>query len=108
MLKSLEPLGIRQAVLTSQDGLVIESAGSSSPDPDLLAAELATLVRTSQTLTKTLGGSLRRFSLATENREVLAVVFGRYCLGAVVDKGADRKGVGNELSRLALRLGKTL
>lgn len=108
MLKSLEPLGIRQAVLTSQDGLVIESAGSSSPEPELLAAELATLLRTSQALTRSLGGPLKRFSLATEQREVLAVVFGRYCLGAVVDRATDRKSVGNELLRLALRLSKTL
>jgi len=108
VLKSLEPLGIRQAVLTSQDGLVIESAGNSSPEPELLAAELATLLRNSQALSKSLGGSPKRFSLATEQREVLAVVFGHYCLGAVVDRTADRKSVGNELSRLALRLAKTL
>lgn len=108
MLESLRDLGVRQAVLTGEDGLVIENVGAQSPEPDLLAAELANLVRTSRDLSKTLGGSLKRFSLATENREVLAVVFGRYCLGAVVDKGADRKGVGNELSRLALRIGKTL
>jgi len=108
MLQSLEVLGIRQAVLTSQDGLVIDSVGESSPEPELLAAELAALLRSSQTLTKTLGGQLKRLTLATDSREVLAVIFGQYCLGAVVDKGADRKGVGSELSRLASRLEKTL
>ena len=107
-LEGLIALGVRQAVLTSNEGLVIESVGKTHPEPELLAAELATLVRPSRKLATTLGGELRRFTLATEEREVLAVVFGSYCLGAVLDRGTDRKGVGNELSRLALRLAQQL
>jgi predicted regulator of Ras-like GTPase activity (Roadblock/LC7/MglB family) len=108
MLETLVPLGARQAILTSQDGLVIESAGKETPAPELLAAELASLVRASRPLAKSLGGDLRRFTIATEHREVLAVFFGGYCLGAVIEKGADRRSIGNELSRLALRLAQTI
>ncbi|WP_299431917.1 roadblock/LC7 domain-containing protein [uncultured Meiothermus sp.] len=108
MLETLVPLGVRQAILTSQDGLVIESAGKDTPEPELLAAELATLARISRTLARSLGGELRRFTIATESREVLVVVFSGYCLAAVVEKGADRKSIGSELSRLALRLAQTI
>lgn len=108
MLQSLAPLGVRQAVLTSQDGLVIEHVGKENPAPELLAAEMATLARASRNLAKNLDGELRRLTLATENREVLVVFFKEYCLGAVVEKGADRKGIGIELSRLASRLSQSL
>lgn len=108
MLSTLLPMGVRQAVLTSQDGLVIESVGKENPSPDLLAAEMATLAKASRNLAKSLEGELRRLTLATENREVLVVFFKEYCLGAVVEKGADRKGIGTELSRLASRLSQTL
>jgi len=108
MLETLVPLGVRQAVLASQDGLVIESIGKGTPDPELLAAELSALARASRTLAQNLGGELRRFTIATEQREVLVVVFNGYSLGAVVDRGADRKNIGAELSRLATRLAKTI
>lgn len=108
LLTSLAVLGIRQAVLTSQDGLVIEHIGKDSPAPELLAAEMATLSKASRNLAKSLEGELRRLTLATETREVLVVFFKDYCLGAVVEKGADRKGIGTELSRLASRLSQSL
>ncbi|MDT7919139.1 MAG: roadblock/LC7 domain-containing protein [Meiothermus sp.] len=108
MLETLVPLGARQAVLASQDGLVIESIGKDTPAPELLAAELASLARASRTLAKSLGGELRRFTIATEQREVLVVVFSGYCLGAVVEKGTDRKSIGLELLRLAMRLAQTI
>ncbi len=108
MLETLVPLGVRQAVLAGLDGLVIESAGKENPEPELLAAELAAITRASRTLAKSLGGELKRFTLATEEREVLVVVFGDYCLGAVVDKGGNRKGIGSELLRLAQRLAQAL
>ena len=38
MLDTLVSLGVRQAVLTSNDGLVIESAGKDTPHPDFLLA----------------------------------------------------------------------
>ncbi|ADD27915.1 roadblock/LC7 domain-containing protein [Meiothermus ruber] len=108
MLESLVPLGARQAVLVSQDGLVIESVGKNTPEPELLAAELATLARASRVLAQSLGGELKRFTIATEHREVLVVVFNGYCLGAIVERGADRKNIGAELSRLATRLSQTI
>lgn len=103
-LDSLAALGVRRAVLTATDGLVIESVGSGAPSAELLAAELASLHRSMQRLAEGLGGHIRRFTLATEEREVLVVVVGEYCLGAVVERGGDRRAVGTELSRLASRL----
>ncbi|MFZ5993160.1 MAG: roadblock/LC7 domain-containing protein [Deinococcota bacterium] len=103
-LDSLATLGVRRAVLTATDGLVIESVGSGAPSAELLAAELASLHRSMQRLAEGLGGRIRRFTLATEEREVLVVVVGEYCLGAVVERGGDRRAVGTELSRLASRL----
>lgn len=103
-LDSLAALGVRRAVLTATDGLVIESVGSGAPSAELLAAELASLHRSMQRLAEGLGGRIRRFTLATEEREVLVVVVGEYCLGAVVERGGDRRAVGTELSRLANRL----
>ena len=108
MLDSLVSLGVRQAVLTSNDGLVIESAGKDTPSPDLLAAEISSLGRISRNLSQSLGGDTRRFTLATDDREVLVVFFNEYCLGAVLERGTDRKGIGNELSRLAIRLSHSL
>lgn len=108
MLDTLVSLGVRQAVLTSNDGLVIESAGKDTPHPDLLAAEISSLGRTSRTLSQSLGGDTRRLTLATDDREILVVFFNDYCLGAVVERGTDRKGIGNELSRLAIRLSHSL
>lgn len=103
-LDSLAALGVRRAVLTATDGLVIESVGSGAPSAELLAAELASLHPSMQRLAEGLGGHIRRFTLATEEREVLVVVVGEYCLGAVVERGGDRRAVGTELSRLANRL----
>lgn len=108
MLETLVPLGARQAVLASQDGLVIESIGKDRPEPELLAAELATLAKATRNLARGLGGELRRFTIATDHREVLVVVFNSYCLGAVVDRGADRRSIGSELSRLAAHLAQTI
>ncbi|HEU4741204.1 MAG TPA: roadblock/LC7 domain-containing protein [Meiothermus sp.] len=107
-LDSLAALGVRRAVLTATDGLVIESVGSGTPQAELLAAELASLHRSMQRLAQGLGGGIRRFTLATEEREVLVVVVGEYCLGAVVERGGDRRAVGTELSRLANRLSEQL
>ncbi|PZA08709.1 MULTISPECIES: roadblock/LC7 domain-containing protein [unclassified Meiothermus] len=107
-LDSLAPLGVRRAVLTASDGLVIESIGSGAPSAELLAAELASLHRNMRRLAEGMGGGVRRFTLATEEREVLVVVVRDYCLGAVVERSGDRRAVGAELSRLASRLSEQL
>ncbi|MER3451504.1 MAG: hypothetical protein C4300_05115 [Thermus sp.] len=107
-LEALKTLGVEQAVLTGLDGLVIESASRGSPYPELLAAELATLLRQMAPLAEALSGEVRRFSLATDAREILAVRVKDYLLAAVVTRGVDRKAVGNELSRIALRLSEEL
>jgi predicted regulator of Ras-like GTPase activity (Roadblock/LC7/MglB family) len=105
-LEALKTLGVEQAVLTGLDGLVIESAGRGSSE--LLAAELASLLRHMAPLAEALSGEVRRFTLATDAREVLAVRVKDYLLAAVIHRGADRKAVGNELSRIALRLAEEL
>ncbi|WP_337844355.1 roadblock/LC7 domain-containing protein [Thermus sp.] len=103
-LEGLAPFGVKRAVLTGLDGLVIEALGRGAPSAEVLAAELASLVRHMAPLAEALGGEVRRFTLATEDQEVLAVRVGGYVLGAVIERGMDRKAIGNELSRIALRL----
>lgn len=107
-LQTLEALKVRQAVLTGRDGLLIDSVGRGLPEPEFLAAEVAALAKHMGVLAASLGGEVRRFTLATEDKEVLVVTFSTYCLGAVLERGMDRKAVGSELSRLALRLADQL
>lgn len=103
-LETLAPLGVKRAVLTGLDGLVIEALGRGNPAPEVLAAELASLVRHMAPLAEALAGEVRRFTLATDTHEILALRVGEYILGAVVERGMDRKAIGQELSRIALRV----
>ncbi len=103
-LESLALLGVKRAVLTGLDGLVIEALGRGTPSAEFLAAELASLARHLAPLAQALSGEVRRFALATESHEVLALKVGEYLLGAVVERGMDRRAIGQELSRIALRL----
>ncbi|AEV15617.1 MAG: roadblock/LC7 domain-containing protein [Thermus sp.] len=103
-LESLAALGVRRAVLTGLDGLVIEALGRGSPPAEVLAAELASVVRHLTPLAEALSGEVRRFTLATEQQELLALKVGEYLLGAVLERGMDRKAVGQELSRIALKI----
>ena len=109
-LTGLSALGVDQAVFTGMDGLVIEALGQGPPSAEALAAEIggwavqADVARRMDPLAQALGGKVLRFTLATEDREVLAVRVGEFLLGAVVHRGLNRKAVGQELSRIALRL----
>ncbi|WP_243027514.1 roadblock/LC7 domain-containing protein [Thermus albus] len=103
-LESLAPFGVKRAVLTGLDGLVIEALGRGHPPAEVLAAELASLVRHMTPLAEALFGEVRRFTLATDTHEILALRVGEYVLGAVVERGMDRKAIGQELSRIALRV----
>lgn len=107
-LEALKTLGVDQAVLTGLDGLVIESVGRGHPNPELLAAELASLLRHMGPLAEALLGEVRRFTLATDTQEIQAVRAKDYLLAAVITRGTDRKAVGNELVRIALRLSEEL
>jgi len=80
-LESLAPFGVKRAVLTGLDGLVIEALGRGNPSAEVLAAELASLVRH-----------------MTPLAEAVSV------LGAVIERGMDRKAVGQELTRIALKV----
>ena len=103
-LESLAPFGVKRAVLTGLDGLVIEALGRGNPPAEVLAAELASLVRHMTPLAEALSGEVRRFTLATENHEILALRVGEYVLGAVIERGMNRRAVGQELTRIALRV----
>ena len=103
-LTGLSALGVDQAVFTGMDGLVIEALGQGPPSAEALAAELAAFARRMAPLPPALGRTVLRFTLATAAREVLAVRVGELLLGAVVHRGLNRKAVGQELSRIALRL----
>ena len=96
---------VMRAVLTGQDGLVIEEVGRGGVDAQFLAAEMASLQRAMEPLVNTIGEDLRRYTLATDSYELLAVCFGNYCLGALIDRsGGQRALVGQTLSRLAATL----
>mgnify|MGYP003530161509 CR=1 FL=1 len=103
-LTGLAALGVAQALFTAMAGLVIAALRYGPPSGDAVAAELAALARRMDPLAQALGGKVLRFTLATEDREVLAVRVGEFLLGAVVHRGLNRKAVGQELSRIALRL----
>ena len=103
-LTGLSALGVDQAVFTGMDGLVIEALGQGPPSAEALAAAPAALARRMDPLAQAPGGKVLRFTLAPGDREVLAVRGGEFLLGAVVHRGLNRKAVGQELSRIALRL----
>ena len=107
-IESLSVLGARQAVLVGLDGLVIEAVGKKIPEPEILGAELANVMRLGQRLADSLDGQITRFTIATDDREILSVIFGEYCIGAIVERGSDRKGIGTELSSLAATLAEQL
>lgn len=92
---------VERAVVASADGLVIEAAGHRGPDPEFLAAEIAALKRSLENLEKRLGGTTRRFVVTLDERELLAVCEGEVCVGAVIQRGPERRQVGQELTRLA-------
>ncbi len=99
---------VERAVVASTDGLVIEAAGHRGPDPEFLAAEIAALRRGVEALARRLGGEPRRFVVTLDERELLVVCEGEICVGAVIQRGAERKRVGQELSRLALLIAEEL
>ncbi|WP_457630794.1 roadblock/LC7 domain-containing protein [Oceanithermus sp.] len=105
-LRELEAIpSVKRAVLTGLDGLVIEEVGQGGVEAQFLAAEMASLQRAMEPLTRALGEELRRYTLATDEYELLAVCFADYCLGALIDRaGGQRALVGQTLSRLAATL----
>ncbi len=99
---------VERAVVASTDGLVIEAAGHRGPDPEFLAAEIAALRRSMETLSGRIGGRVRRFAITLDERELLVVCEEEVCVGAVIRRGAERRRVGQELSRLAPLIAKEL
>jgi len=109
-LRELEAIpSVKRAVLTGMDGLVIEEVGYGGVEAQFLAAEMASFRRVMTPLTETLGESLRRYTIATDEHELLVVCFGDYCLGALIDRGGGQRAlVGQALSRLAAMLAEHL
>ena len=99
---------VERAVVASADGLVIEAAGHRGPEPEFLAAEIAALRRGMEAISRRLGGELRRFVITLDERELLVVCEGEVCVGAVIQRGPERRQVGQELSRLAAVIAEEL
>jgi len=99
---------VERAVVASADGLVIEAAGHRGPDPEFLAAEIAALRRRMEGIAQRLGGEPRRFVVTLDERELLVVCEGEVCVGAVIQRGPERRQVGQELSRLAVLIAEEL
>jgi predicted regulator of Ras-like GTPase activity (Roadblock/LC7/MglB family) len=110
MARWLEPLQamphVLTAVLVSDDGLEIESIGGQQIEATALAAETASLVRSSATAGRNLGGGkLFRWSFTTDNFEVISIRVGVYhSLTVAVQRGADARGLQVEMARMALKL----
>jgi len=92
---------VERVVVASSEGLVIEAAGRRGPDPEFLAAEIAALRRAIEALEQRLGGTVRRFVVTLDERELLVACEGEVCVGALVRRGPERRHVGQELTRLA-------
>jgi predicted regulator of Ras-like GTPase activity (Roadblock/LC7/MglB family) len=106
-LETLEAMPhVLTAVLVSDDGLEIESVGGSQINAPSLAAETASLVRTSANAGKNLGGGkLFRWSFTTDNFEIISIRVGNtHSLTVAVQRGADARNLQVEMARLALKL----
>ena len=97
---------VMTAVLVADDGLEIESVGGDSIPANLLAAETATLVRATTSGGSRLGGGrLFRYSLTTDQFEMITVRAGtQYSLTVAAQRGADLRQIQVEMARLALQL----
>jgi predicted regulator of Ras-like GTPase activity (Roadblock/LC7/MglB family) len=93
------------AVLVSDDGLEIESIGTSM-NISGLAAETASLVRVSSDCATNLGAQrLFRFSMTTDQFELITIRAGTsYSLTVAAQRGADLRSIQVEMARLALQL----
>jgi predicted regulator of Ras-like GTPase activity (Roadblock/LC7/MglB family) len=106
-LETLEAMPhVLTAVLVSDDGLEIESVGGTQISSPSLAAETASLVRSSATASRNLGGGkLFRWSFTTDNFEIISIRVGNaHSLTVAVQRGADARNLQVEMARLALKL----
>jgi len=99
---------VERAVVASADGLVIEAGGLKGPEPEFLAAEIAAIRNALEGLERRLGGVTRRFAVTLDTRELLVVCEEEVCVGAVIQRGPERKRVGQELVRLARMIAEEL
>jgi predicted regulator of Ras-like GTPase activity (Roadblock/LC7/MglB family) len=97
---------VMSAVLVADDGLEIEAVGGDIVPTALLAVETATLVRSTTSAGNRLGGGrLFRFSLTTDQFEMITVRAGtQYSLTVAAQRGADLRQIQVEMARLALQL----
>jgi predicted regulator of Ras-like GTPase activity (Roadblock/LC7/MglB family) len=106
-LETLETMPhVLTAVLVSDDGLEIESVGGTQIAAPSLAAETASLIRSSSAASKNLGGGkLFRWSFTTDNFEIISIRVGNdHSLTVAVQRGADARNLQVEMARLALKL----
>ncbi|WP_161882441.1 roadblock/LC7 domain-containing protein [Deinococcus alpinitundrae] len=94
--------GVEGAVLSSADGLNLESYGHYT---ELLAAELAALRATFERAARQSGlGQMSRVSITAETLEIVAVTAGPYLAAAALTRGIDTRAAQQALARLALNL----
>ena len=97
---------VRAAALVGRDGLALEAYGE---DGETLAAELATLRKDIDRMSRRLsGGALSRVAFTSEKFEVVAVTVGEFTAGVSVSRGGDTRPAQLELARVAAELGRSL
>ncbi len=110
-LKALSQIPqVLTAVLVSDDGMEIEAVGGTNIPAATLAAETATLGRTASEIGSRLGGGrLFRYSLTTDQFELITIRAGKeYSLTVAAARGADLRNIQAEMARLALQLVRDL
>lgn len=94
--------GVEGAVLSSADGLSLESYGHYT---ELLAAELTALRAVFERASRPSGlGQLSRVAITAETLDIVAVAAGPYLAAAALTRGIDTRAAQQALAQLALSL----
>lgn len=94
--------GVEGAVLSSTDGLSLESYGHYT---ELLAAELSALRAVFERAARPGGvGGVSRLAITTDSMEIVAVTAGQYLAAVALTRGVDTRAAQQALARMALSL----
>ncbi|AZI41697.1 roadblock/LC7 domain-containing protein [Deinococcus psychrotolerans] len=94
--------GVEGAVLSSSDGLSLESYGHYT---ELLAAELTALRATFERVSRSSGlGKMSRLAITAETLEIVVVTAGPYLAAVAMTRGIDTRPAQQALAKLALSL----
>lgn len=98
----LELPGVEGAVLSSPDGLSVESHGNYT---DLMAAELTALRNMFERSTRRGGlGGVSRIAITAETLEIIVVASNQYLAALALTRGVDTRQAQQALARVALEL----